>query len=95
MSCAPAAHYVTEVTVQNIHVVTHPQGTHHREGLVGGWFDSDLTDLGLRQADAIARALFLSLQGEPAETVSSDLRRAQRTAGGHHCSARRWPAPGR
>ncbi len=64
----------------NIYVVTHPQATHHVDGLVGGWFDSDLTDLGRRQADAIAAELAQEIAGEPVDIVSSDLRRASRTS---------------
>lgn len=69
-----------ETIVKIIYVITHPQATHHRDGLVGGWFDSDLTDLGRRQADAIASALSLRLDGAEADIVSSDLRRARTTA---------------
>src|SRR5699024_4830139 len=35
-------------------VVTHPQSQHHVDGLVGGWFDSDLSALGTQQAGLIA-----------------------------------------
>ena len=38
-------------------VVTHPEATHHVEGLVGGQFDSTLTPRGERDAAAIAAAL--------------------------------------
>ncbi|MBZ2197070.1 histidine phosphatase family protein [Occultella gossypii] len=64
----------------NIYVVTHPQATHHVDGLVGGWFDSDLTDLGRRDADAIAAELAQAIAGDPVDVVCSDLRRASRTA---------------
>jgi probable phosphoglycerate mutase len=64
----------------SIYVVTHPQATHHVDGLVGGWFDSDLTDLGRRHAAAIAAVLSQDVAGDRVEVVSSDLRRASRTA---------------
>lgn len=66
--------------MKNIYVVTHPQSQHHVDGLVGGWFDSELTDLGKRQADAIAQDLELRLNGDEVDTVSSDLVRARSTA---------------
>lgn len=66
--------------MRNIYVVTHPEATHHVHGLVGGWFDSELTDRGVRQARAIADALADRLGAAVAEVYSSDLRRARRTA---------------
>jgi len=67
--------------VRNIYVVTHPQATHHVEGIVGGWHDSALTDLGERQAESIAEELAKRLDGSgDVETVASDLQRAHRTA---------------
>lgn len=64
----------------SIYVVTHPQATHHVDGLVGGWFDSDLTELGRRHAEAIAAVLSQEIAGESVDLVCSDLRRASRTA---------------
>jgi probable phosphoglycerate mutase len=66
--------------MKNIYVVTHPEATHHVDGLVGGWFDSDLTDRGLRHAHAIADALAKRVGVAVAEVYSSDLLRARRTA---------------
>jgi probable phosphoglycerate mutase len=67
--------------VRTIHVVTHPEATHHVEGLVGGWHDSDLTPTGLREAAAIARALRAAVpEGADVELFSSDLLRTRRTA---------------
>lgn len=40
-----------------LYVVSHPQATHHTEGLGGGWYDSVLTDLGKRHAQEIAAKL--------------------------------------
>ncbi len=67
--------------VRNIYVVTHPQATHHVEGVVGGWHDSTLTELGRTQAELIADELATRLTGGgPVHTVTSDLQRAWRTA---------------
>ncbi|MED5814647.1 histidine phosphatase family protein [Mycolicibacterium sp. 050232] len=66
---------------RTIYVVTHPEATHHVDGLVGGWHDSDLTRGGLRDAGAIAEALGERVPpGAAVEVYSSDLRRARRTA---------------
>ncbi|MER5868385.1 histidine phosphatase family protein [Streptomyces sp. NPDC002044] len=67
--------------MRSIHVVTHPEASHHVEGLVGGWHDSTLTPEGLREAAAIARALRTEIpEGADVELISSDLRRTRRTA---------------
>ena len=67
--------------MRNLYVVTHPEATHHVDGLVGGWFDSDLTDRGLAHAERIAEALTDRLPPHAAaEVFSSDLLRARRTA---------------
>jgi 2,3-bisphosphoglycerate-dependent phosphoglycerate mutase len=65
---------------RRIYVVTHPEATHHVEGVVGGWHDSDLTARGWRHAEAIAQTLSRQLAGRNAEVFSSDLLRARRTA---------------
>ncbi|GAB2598677.1 putative phosphoglycerate mutase [Paractinoplanes abujensis] len=64
--------------MRTLHVVTHPEATHHVAGLVGGWFDSDLTPRGLDQAAKIADVLATRAAG--AEVYSSDLLRTRRTA---------------
>ena len=75
--------------MRNLYVVTHPEATHHVDGLVGGWFDSDLTGRGLAHAGQIAGALAGQIAGALAgrlpagpavEVFSSDLLRARRTA---------------
>ncbi|RKN51208.1 histidine phosphatase family protein [Micromonospora endolithica] len=67
--------------MRNLYVVTHPEATHHVDGLVGGWFDSDLTERGLDHAGRIAEALGGRLPADAAvELFSSDLLRARRTA---------------
>jgi probable phosphoglycerate mutase len=67
--------------VRTLYVVTHPEATHHVEGLVGGWFDSRLTDRGMRQAQAIADRLrrMVPTNAVP-ELISSDLTRTVQTA---------------
>lgn len=64
-----------------VRVVTHPEATHHVDGLVGGQFDSELTPRGERQAAAIAASLRdrVDRSAEVAITTS-DLRRTRRTA---------------
>jgi 2,3-bisphosphoglycerate-dependent phosphoglycerate mutase len=66
---------------KDIYVVAHTQSQHHVDGLVGGWYDSALTDFGRRQADAVA-ARIAELVGDrrPVEIYSSDLLRAAQTA---------------
>ncbi|MEU8633164.1 histidine phosphatase family protein [Amycolatopsis sp. NPDC048633] len=67
--------------VRSIHVVTHPEATHHVEKVVGGWHDSRLTPAGVRAAVSIAAALRARVpDGAEVEVISSDLRRARRTA---------------
>ena len=67
--------------MRNIYVATHPEATHHTEGLVGGWHDSELTPRGQRHAMALATAIRgLVPDGARAELFSSDLRRTAQTA---------------
>lgn len=66
--------------MKTIYLVIHPEAQHHVDGVVGGWYDSDLTELGMRQASVIAAELERRLGGARAEIVSSDLQRATRTA---------------
>src|SRR5699024_1708890 len=63
------------------YVVTHPQSQHHVDGLVGGWFDSELSALGAQQAGLIASELRRRIpNGAAVEVFSSDLRRTRATA---------------
>jgi 2,3-bisphosphoglycerate-dependent phosphoglycerate mutase len=66
--------------MKNVYVVTHPEATHHVDGLVGGWFDSDLTARGAAHAEAIADNLAERVGTVNVEVYSSDLIRARRTA---------------
>ncbi|QKW06560.1 histidine phosphatase family protein [Streptomyces sp. NA04227] len=67
--------------MRTLYVVTHPEATHHVEGVVGGWHDSQLTPAGVRAAVSLARALRAQIpDGAEVELFSSDLRRTLRTA---------------
>lgn len=67
--------------MKRLYVVTHPQASHHVDGLVGGWFDSALTDLGHQHAELIGlRVRQLIPEQAHAELYSSDLSRAVQTA---------------
>ncbi|MCB5164934.1 histidine phosphatase family protein [Streptomyces bambusae] len=67
--------------MRTLHVVTHPEATHHVEGVVGGWYDSQLTPAGVRAAVSIARALRARIPVDAeVELFSSDLQRTRRTA---------------
>ncbi|MFC7308234.1 histidine phosphatase family protein [Streptomyces monticola] len=67
--------------MRTLHVIAHPQATHHVEGVVGGWHDSSLTPAGARAAALLAQALRAEIaEDADVEVVSSDLRRAHETA---------------
>jgi probable phosphoglycerate mutase len=66
--------------VKEIYIVTHPEATHHVDGIVGGWYDSDLTERGSAQAEAIAASVAARTRGTSVEIISSDLLRSRRTA---------------
>ncbi|GGI10899.1 histidine phosphatase family protein [Isoptericola cucumis] len=78
---APPIPGVVPARARKVFVVTHPEATHHVDGVVGGQFDSELTVKGLEDADLIAAALADRIGEERSRhVVSSDLRRAARTA---------------
>lgn len=65
--------------MKEIYIVTHTQATHHIDHLVGGWYDSELTEKG--KADAIACGKRLHDFGADGFSIfSSDLVRARQTA---------------
>jgi 2,3-bisphosphoglycerate-dependent phosphoglycerate mutase len=67
--------------LKNLYVVTHAQSKHHTDGLVGGWYDSPLTDLGRSQASSIGQRIReLVPEHATTELYSSDLMRAYQTA---------------
>ncbi|WP_043674873.1 histidine phosphatase family protein [Clavibacter michiganensis] len=65
--------------MREILLVTHPEATHHVEGRVGGWHDSELTPRGRDHAARIAATVASRV---PAGTpiLTSDLRRTRQTA---------------
>jgi probable phosphoglycerate mutase len=64
-----------------IYVVTHPEATHHVEGLVGGWYDSELTSRGMVHAHATAARLRELIPSDSVPSLySSDLTRTTQTA---------------
>ncbi|MCX8995759.1 histidine phosphatase family protein [Rhizobiaceae bacterium BDR2-2] len=66
--------------MKDVFVVTHTQSVHHVENRVGGWYDTGLTEKGLRDAGAVAGRLVAMIGGGPVEIFSSDLLRATQTA---------------
>ncbi len=61
-------------------LVRHGESESNVGNLMGGWTDTPLTELGLRQAGAVAGRLKRELGGQPCRIVSSDLKRAMQTA---------------
>ena len=67
--------------MRNVYVVAHPEATHHVDRLVGGWFNSQLTQAGTIAAESIGVALRAEIPpGSEVELYSSDLQRALQTA---------------
>ena len=67
--------------VKTLYVVAHPEATHHVDGLVGGQFDSDLTETGRQHARAIADRLRRTIPRDAeVELFTSDLKRTAQTA---------------
>lgn len=66
--------------MRNIFIVTHPEATHHVEGLVGGWYDAPLTPRGEDHAAQIAGSLAARGLNHPVALVASDLLRTRQTA---------------
>lgn len=72
---------VVGARARTVHVVTHPEATHHVERVVGGDHDSDLTATGVEQAGRIAATLRGRIPaGARAAVVTSDLLRTRRAA---------------
>ena len=61
-------------------LVRHAESEHHLKGLVGGWHDFGLSDLGHRQAQALAARLQKELDTQSCHLVCSDLERSVQTA---------------
>lgn len=63
-------------------LVRHGEATHHTQHLTGGWTDSDLTEAGRSQLEALAEKLALDFKGrsEKFRILASDLKRAAESA---------------
>lgn len=68
------------VVVKFIILIRHGEAEHLVRDLMGGWTDTDLTDLGLSQAASLASRLKSELVDVPLRLYCSDLRRAVQTA---------------
>ncbi|MGD9496936.1 MAG: histidine phosphatase family protein [Armatimonadota bacterium] len=66
--------------MKRIILVRHGQADHALRGLMGGWTDSSLTDLGREQARVTGEHLATLLGESDFGVYSSDLRRAQQSA---------------
>jgi len=66
--------------MKNIYVVTHTESIHHVQRIVGGWYDTSLTENGRVQARKIANALYNEIGIQNISIFSSDLKRCAETA---------------
>ncbi len=67
--------------MRTVYVVVHPEASHHVDDVVGGWHDSELTELGRAHAARIAAAMRdLVPEDTTVELYSSDLRRTMEVA---------------
>jgi probable phosphoglycerate mutase len=61
-------------------LIRHAEAEHHLQEITGGWTDTDLTERGRRQSEALAGRLQRELDGVTFSTLAtSDLRRARQT----------------
>ncbi len=60
--------------------IQHCQSEHHINGLMGGWTDTPLTELGRKQANAMGQYMSRHIEAENYRMFSSDLLRASQTA---------------
>ena len=65
--------------MSNIYLVQHCQSEHHVNELTGGWTDTPLTDLGMKQVTTVVNELNC-LKLNEFELITSDLKRAYMTA---------------
>jgi broad specificity phosphatase PhoE len=68
------------VPLKSIVLIRHAEAEHLVRDLIGGWTDTELTDLGCRQAEALALRLKSELGETPLRLYCSDLKRATQTA---------------
>jgi 2,3-bisphosphoglycerate-dependent phosphoglycerate mutase len=67
--------------MRNIYIVRHTEAEHHVQKLLGGWYDTPLTEKGKNQAAQIATKLFIEINTRGIPLYSSDLKRCAETAG--------------
>jgi probable phosphoglycerate mutase len=67
-------------SIETIMLIRHGESAHHVNDMTGGWTDSDLTELGRRQAVCLASRLKRELASVPCRLFCSDLKRALQTA---------------
>ncbi len=67
--------------MKQIITIQHCQSQQHVNGMMGGWNDWELTELGREQAKRLGERLGLELVGQSVKIYSSDLKRAAQTAG--------------
>lgn len=66
--------------MKEIITIQHCQSQHHVNGMMGGWNDWELTELGHAQAQRLGERLGEELRGKSVKIYSSDLKRAAQTA---------------
>ncbi|MCL2416255.1 MAG: phosphoglycerate mutase family protein [Defluviitaleaceae bacterium] len=66
--------------MKNIITIQHTQSIHHTNGMIGGWGDWNLSEIGIEQAKRIGEKLSKEIDGSKYIMYSSDLLRAKQTA---------------
>jgi len=66
--------------MKNIFVITHTESVHHVEQMVGGWYDTGLTEHGKWQARMVAEKMLKLIDSSKPVITTSDLLRAKETA---------------
>ncbi len=65
--------------LRNLILIRHGEGRHQAESFVGGWSDAELTELGIKQAQHLAKRLS-DIVSNDAVILSSDIKRSAQTA---------------
>ena len=66
--------------MKKIITIPHTQSVHHTNGMIGGWSDWNLTELGIEQAKRVGENLSKEIKDQGYIMYSSDLPRAKQTA---------------
>jgi broad specificity phosphatase PhoE len=66
--------------MKTIITIQHTQSIHHTNAMIGSWTDWDLSELGIQQAQNIAKRLGPVVDGQKWVMYTSDLLRAKHTA---------------